>query len=211
MCVIGFEQFGTGDNMMCSRDKLPNYVDRGKSASIGNVTLEDRIWIGATGEVDPDAILEQHGYDPAEPLATVLMAIINGNPIDGRGAAERLETALSALIGTPRKPGMDELDSDYELLTEIARKYFRHFHQNGHVEPQLSKIIKDVLAAVPKGDARILADPDSVVRRLRRKFNANKNVLLVRATSKQNWERMDVLRSVEAVLKRLRALGVSVA
>lgn len=192
--------------MKTGQDEIPNHLRGPKTASLGNTNIGDLVWIGPSSEVDPDTILEQHGHDPDDPLTSILSAIISGNPIDGRDVGERLETALCALVGTRRKRGMNEMDRDYDLLVEIARRFFASFHQNGRVEPELAFIIRDVIAMIPEGDERRLASEDSILRRLRRKFSKNKDVLLVRVTSEQNWDRMDMARSIDAIVRQLRAL-----
>jgi hypothetical protein len=196
--------------MKTDQDKIPEHLVGPKNASIGNITVEDLVWVGPNGEVNPDAILSLHGYGPDDPFASMLSEIIRGNPIYGRDDRERLETALSALIGTRRKRGMDEINRDYDLLLEIARRFFASFHQNGHVEPELADIIRDVVAVVPAGDERCLASEDSIRRRLRRKFNKSKDILLVRVTSEQNWDRMDVARSINTIVRQLGALTLPV-
>lgn len=191
-------------------DEIPLHLRGPKTASLGNITTEDLVWIGPCDEIDPEIILKQHGHDSIDPFTSILSAIIKGNPVKGKDDTERLEIALEALIGTPRKRGMDEMDDDYELLVEIARRFFIDFHQDAHVKPDLTAIIRKVVGLFPEGDKRRLATADSVIRRLRRKFNKNKDVLLVRVTSEQNWDRMDVARSVDAILQQIKALGVSI-
>lgn len=193
------------------QDRIPDHLLGPKKSYLGNITVEDLVWIGPDGEVDPDAILKQHGYDLNDPFTSVLSAIIRGNPVDGRDAVERLETALSALIGTRRKRGMDELDRDDELLIEIARKFFQAFHRDSHREPDLAPIIREVIVTLPEGDTRTLATENSIIRRLKRKFIAKRDVLLVQVTSEQNFQRMDVRRSIATILRELKALGVSAA
>jgi hypothetical protein len=63
---------------------------------------------------------------------------------------------------------------------------------------------------VPAGDERCLASEDSIRRRLRRKFNKSKDILLVRVTSEQNWDRMDVARSINTIVRQLGALTLPV-
>ena len=196
------------------RNRIPNHLrgpKRGlKTDSIGNITVEDLVWIGPNGEVDPDVILKKHGYDAVDPLTSVLKAIIKGNPIEGKDDTERLEIALEALIGTRRKRGMDELNSDYELLVEIAHRFFRAFHQNNHREPDLAPIIREVIAPISGRDRRKLADEVSVLRHLRGKFNMNKDLLLARVSSEQDWNRHDFGRTVDTILQNLEALGTSI-
>jgi hypothetical protein len=51
---------------------------------------------------------------------------------------------------------------------------------------------------------------DSVVRRLRDKFEKDRDLLLARVTSENDWSRLDTVRDINQILERLAALGIRV-
>jgi hypothetical protein len=174
-----------------------------------NITAEDVYWAGEDGQVDSEAILRKHGYDPAGPLELLLMSIIAKHPDHHRTPQERLSMGLDALIGqrrTGRRP-----NDDYDLLLEVAWQYFtRSF--GGEERIDLAPIIRDCLAshsgATSTSHRRSIDGENSEVKRLKRKFEKQKDLLLVRVTAEMDPDRMDMVRAVRRIASALQRLGV---
>ena len=105
---------------------------------------------------------------------------------------------------------MDKKD-DYDLLLQIAWEYFVAFWKSGGKEPEVAPIVKRIIARLPQTEIRKFhAESDSVTSRLGRKFRKERDVLLARVSSQIVWNRMDKLRDISDVVKRMRTLGISV-
>ncbi len=171
---------------------------------------EDATWIGEDGELDPSALLHELGYDPDPPLVLILLAIIDAHSsVESSDRQDRLEQALKALTGVKRKPGMDNKD-DYDLLLEVAWRYWRQWCQT-RSSPEVAPIVREVIDSLPEADPRKRhAAPASTVRRLSDKFKENRDVLLARVTSEQEWERLDIVRAINEIIERMAGLKIPV-
>jgi hypothetical protein len=211
-------------------EEIPAFM-KADSSGMDKWGPDDLPWMGDKGDLDVEQLLAEPGYDPPSPLEYILLAVIDGNPVQpaperkstkprkqspnkrdsgSRSTREgRLETALAALTGTiRRKRGMDEKD-DYELLLQIAWKYHCLFWTNGNKPAEIDPIVRACIEPLPSKDPRVqMAKTSSVVARLRKKFLKNKDLYLVRATEQRNIERMDRLKDLEAILKRMEKLGI---
>jgi hypothetical protein len=170
---------------------------------------EDAKYVGEINrEIDPDEIIKKHGYDPLTPLELLLLAIIDAHKLRTPAErANRLYRALNALTGH-RKQGRASVD-DYPVLLDIAWRYHRiHFRKPGN-EIDLAPIIRASIGSFPNAPRSENAW-DSRIRRMRRKFVAHKDVYLVRATSQDDWKRMDTLRILTSVAEQLRSIGVPI-
>ncbi len=181
----------------------------GRVAQLGNLTRDDLVWIGSDGALDPTSIVDEFGYDPTDPLSAILLAIIDAYPsVAKQSRLERLEIAMSALMGRPRKRGMDNKE-DHEYLTQIARQYFRAFIDRGRVEPDLAPLIRQVVSS-QTDSPQTISGMDSRVRRLRKKFIANKDKYLVWLTMQGDWNSMDAHRKTQKIVAAMQRLGIQI-
>ena len=180
---------------------------------------EDLIWTGNDGSVDPTTVVVEEGYTQSGALEIILLSIIEGHPVGQRSNKDRLAVALEALVGTPRSKRGNKAKDDDDLLLEIAWRFFcahvaalKASQDNGSEAqlPDVAPIVEDVVATLDSGDPRQVAVPDSVVRRLRRKFNKRRDVLLSRVTLEDDAPRMERLRVIDKVLHDLQAIGIDV-
>lgn len=191
--------------------QLPKYLKDYKGPKLDlSIQVEDLLWIGEDGRLDYDALLKDHGYDPEAPLIAILQSIIDAHPLEGGPSREaRLEIALEALTGQPRKRGMDLID-DYDLLLKIASRYFEEFwerRKRREPPPDVAPIIRQVVGGLDD-ERRLRADDDSLIRRLRKKFNKDKDLLLVRVSLENDWNRPDKLRAINRVIEGMQKLGI---
>lgn len=189
------------------------------------VGIEDVNWLGPDGELDFADDLKLSGYEPESPLRLIIRAVIaadrdpNLAPTAWAGIAlAREEAALAALIGGPG-PGRREAD-DYDLLLEVARKFLAAFWADdaprGSMikeklwEPSLARIIKTVIPDDhPLIRQRGVDGPEGLRKLLERKFRKQKDLLLARASSDFNDDRLGRHRKVKAALKALEELGIA--
>ena len=190
-------------------EDIPDHIKQGcPKKGLEGVRGERLPWISEDGKLDPDVILQECGYDQHAPLIYILSAIIEANPMQDSGSnTTRLEVTLAALIGEGSKRGMDELD-DYNILLDVAWNYVIAFYAGGLVAPQVQPIVRSVVERLPEKDRRRIADPESVVRRISRKFRKDKNLLLARVTGEYNPDRRDKMRAINKVLRQLNDLGI---
>ena len=188
-------------------EPVPDYMQGHAGRGVENLGPEDCAWLGKDGNIDPDEILKANGYDPDPPLELILGAIIDAHPAkDSR--QDRLENALEALTGVKRKRGMNS-KNDYDLLLQIAWEY-HVAHLNGEeYETEVAPIAKRVIERLPPNDPRKpRAGLISVIRRLVRKFNKDRDLLLTRATSQMDWFRMHDVNAIRDVVKKIEELGI---
>jgi len=114
---------------------------------------------------------------------------------------------MNALTGKHRKRGMKKLD-DYDLLLEIAWNYHVHQVEGNGQPPAIAPIIGRIVEALPLQDPRIAAGTDSIIRRLTRKFKADKDLLVTRAVLQMNFDRMDRLHIITDVALQIKTLGI---
>jgi hypothetical protein len=185
----------------------PNTNDeRPKSSFTSNMGPEDVAWPGA----DSDELLNTHGYEPDQPLELLLRALIEAHADgDMRSDDERLEVALGAVLGLGRQPGMKDSD-DYAALLTIARAYHTDFISTG-TEPDIAPLIRRELPHWLATQARAsTVQEDSIIRRLRTKFLKQKDLLLVRATTENDWNSRDKLRAVGKIADQIREFGIPI-
>jgi hypothetical protein len=192
-----------------SSGPVPDYLrTRPKTATIGNISAEDLVWIGENGNLDPDELLKERGYEPEGPLRLILGAIIDAHVVvGGPTRSKRIDSAEEALLGTPQKRGNDPHD-DEDLLRELGRRYFKRWLEDRDHEIEVAPIAREILAET-KAAGRIPGHlVDGAFRRLQRKFAADRDRILARATAALKWDLPEFHHRVLTLLKELRALGV---
>ncbi len=171
-----------------------------------NIGPSDVVWVGEDGELDPEKILRDHGYDSFSPLELLVRAIVAGNP-DGREANERVEEALQALIGKKRVRGRKRKEDD-DILLEIAWRYHEHKFR-GAKDLDLGPLIRQCLVDLRARSFERTPDGEHPeVQRLRDRFVEQKDILLTRVTSKMDEERSRVFVLLAHVAKALQQSGV---
>jgi hypothetical protein len=58
-----------------------------------HIRAEHTVWLGEDGELDPDKILREHGFDDVDRFSLLLKSIIAAHPSDDRSPDHRLEIA----------------------------------------------------------------------------------------------------------------------
>lgn len=190
-------------------EEVPSHLPA-KTESLG-LGPEDRIWIGDDGNLDPEALLREHGWHPETPLWAILKALVDANlPADDATKGDRVEKALAALTGTKVRRGADQIE-DYDLLTEIARRYWEIWCLTGEA-PLIAPLARAVLSALPADDRRLKGGTeDSRTRRLVRKFNAHRDLLLARLTLADAWNSRETAIALRRVIEAIRSLGIQIA
>ncbi len=186
-------------------DYAKNYQGPRTNSTLGP---EDFAWIGKDGTLDGEALLENVGYEPEGPLRLILGAIIAAHPTDEKRTNEdRLLEAEAALLGTHRKRGNRESD-DEELLHEIGNRFFEEWLKDTNATIDVGPIVRKVL-----NDREIrfrMVTEESVVRRLQRKFDKDRDRILARVTRSLKWYLLDFYKRLLRVISDLQALGVEV-
>jgi hypothetical protein len=172
------------------------------------IKADDVYWTGDDENIDAYELIRQSGYDPDGPLELLLLSVIAGHP-DERSTAKRLIKALEALTATHPK-GRPQ-DDDYDVLLQIAWKY-HELKFAGHQRIKIAKLVRECLAArISKNSDPLARSEDgenSKVKRLKRKFQNGKDLLLARVTSEFDPDRMDLIRAVNKIAIGLEKLGV---
>jgi hypothetical protein len=171
---------------------------------------EDRAWLGDESTLDSEALLKTAHHDPELALDLILLAIIDAHPKENQPQSrlERLDRARAALTGVERKRGNDDKD-DYDLLLAIAWDYFVAWAP-GQKSPALAPIIRRRVERLPQKDPRRGISAEADVHRLRRKFNASRDLLLARVSSDDDHDRMDRIRAFNHLIELLHQGGVPV-
>ena len=190
-------------------EEVPSWVPA-KTESLG-FGPEDRIWTGDDGNLDPEALLREHGWHPETPLEAILRAMVDANsPPDDATKSARIEKALAALTGTKVRRGADQIE-DYDLLTQIAHRYWEIWCSTGEA-PDIAPLARAALAALPADDSRLRGgSEDSRTRRLVRKFDANRDLLLARLTLADAWNSRETATALRRVIEAIRSLGIQIA
>lgn len=191
---------------------VPQFMKADVGLGLENISPEDVVWIGDDGELDPEQILEKHGYDPYTPLELLLLSIIDAHPPgkdDIRSRQTRLDEALKALTSKPGRRGPGVVD-DYDKLLRIAWRYHEQRFRDG-TDPSLAPIIRECLEATGDDSRRPEDGENSNVKRLKAKFYKNKDLLLTRVTSEMDFDRMDKIRVLTKIADQLQSLGIEVS
>lgn len=189
---------------------VPDYLrGRQKTTTIGNISAEDFVWTGENGNLEPDELLKERGYEPEGPLRLILGAIIDAHVVvSSPTRSKRIDSAEEALLGTPQKRGNDPHD-DEDLLRELGRRYFRQWVGDKTREIEVAPLAKEILAEA-KSAGRI---PDVIIkeahRRLQRKFVADRDRILACATAELKWDLPEFHHRILRILEDMRALGVA--
>lgn len=195
-------------------EEIPPYLSETKAKAKVELGLkpEDRVWTGDDGELDPGALLREHGWHPEAPLTAILLAIIDAHPLpEGPTRAERLEVATEALTGVRRKRGRDKSD-DYDLLCVVARRYWAEWCK-GERNPAVDTIARSAFNALPADDQRRqhATTLEAHVKRIATEFRLHRDLLLARVTLEDDWNSRDTARAVTQAVEALRALGIPAA
>jgi hypothetical protein len=192
-----------------SSEPLPDYLlDKPKTETFGNLSAEDLVWLGDDLALDKDLLFKERGYEPEGALRLILGAIIDAHIVaDGPARAKRIDAAEEALLGVAQKRGNDPHD-DEDLLRELGRRYVWRWQEDPEHEIEVAPIAREILAEA-KAAGRI---PNTIVegdvRRLQRKFAADRDRILARATIQLKWELPEFHHRVLTILEELQALGV---
>jgi hypothetical protein len=197
-------------------DEIPEYLKAlqagDKVGREDNFGPEDVVWTGEDRKLDPDEILAEGGRDPTPPLQLLLAALIRGHTSNAteNEITSRLRKALAAITGEPSsgRPPVDHHDA----LLEIAWRYHVARYESlpdGKVDlrPIVTAVVDEFFSDVP---TRRNITTQSYVEKLEDKFNAERDLLLVRATMDHDWNRMDDIKKLKRALTILEELGIPV-
>ena len=90
-----------GRRVIQSPEDIPDHLKHFAnldSVPLGNLTIDDYVWLGDDGKLDPQSIVNEVTA-PAALLRLVVQAIVGGNP-STKSAEDRVEAAMRALLGT---------------------------------------------------------------------------------------------------------------
>jgi hypothetical protein len=189
---------------------VPDHLrGRPKIHTIGNISAEDLVWIGEDGNLDPNKLLEETSYEPEGALRLILAAIIDAHGVvGGPTRSKRIDSAEEALLGIPQKRGNDPHD-DEDFLREIARCYMKRRFDDRTIEIEVAPIAREVLAEAKA--AGLVPDHlvEGAFRRLQRKFAADRDRILARATADLKWDLPEFHHRILRILEDMQALGVA--
>ena len=186
-----------------SRNPLSKIQDADAGLGLENLTPADTYWGGDDDRFDETEILRTHVYDQYNALELLLLSIISKHPSTDT-ATERLKIAMHALTGEPFKNGRP-LSEDDEVLRAAAWRYHQLTFYGQKIE--LAPLFRKCLAMV--GDAKVGSlerneeAENPRIKRLIRKFNREKDVLLTQVTHEQDPDRLVLLSKIAADLKKL--------
>jgi len=151
---------------------------------------------------DTDDYVSKFGHDPESPLALLVRAIIAAQPKSKKDDEKRFRQAFSALSGkTLTKKRAD----DYDALLKMAWLYHCEKHERPNEEPVLNHLAEKVF-----GEAQSVyrGVKENVIKTMVRNFKQDKLLLLARATSQNDWNRMDEVRELKKIADQLDNVGV---
>lgn len=191
-------------------DPIPDFMVRDAQADIfgSEITADDCAWLGEDGKLDPDELLKERGYEPESALRLILGAIVDAHPVaDSPTRSERIDLAEATLLGSAQKRGNDPHD-DEGFLRELGRRYFRRWLEDPDHEIEVAPIAREILAEAKASGliAKVVVEGD--FRRLQRKFAADRDRILARATAELKWDLPEFHGRILTILAELRALGV---
>ncbi len=193
-------------------DAIPEYLR--KMAKEGPIKLqdsfgpEDLVWTGEDGQLDPEELIAEHGFEPETSLEVILMALVKGHSpdIEHDALLQRLKTAKAGIIGSVLS-GRGEVD-DHRILKEVAWEYFKRFHElrrsaGNRKKVKLAPVVRSVIETqFPELHKLRNIDPENLYKLIERKFKKDKDIILVRATLDDDWDRFSqpkMRKAIEAI------------
>ena len=162
---------------------------------------EDHIWIGEQGKLTPYEWIDLDlGYRGS--LEVILLAIIRSNSVTGLSEETRLRSAVKALIGK-RKVGRPR--GDWPVLLAIGKEWFSDYV--GHEERSHADYVRAGASAAGK-NIDDLADESDFIKRTWRKFENDKDAVLMEVTGKSTTEQGWRQGRIARVLGDLNFLGI---
>jgi hypothetical protein len=188
---------------------VPDYLlGKPKTATFGNLSAEDFSWMGESGNLDPDHLLEMRDYEPEGALRLILGAIIDAHVVvGGPTRSKRIDSAEEALLGVPQKRGNDAHDDEH-LLRELGRRYFERWLEDLDHEIEVGPIARIILTEARAADRNREHSVEAAVRRLQRKFAAGRDRILARATADLKWDLPEFHHRILRILEDMQALGI---
>jgi len=172
------------------------------------IMCESCVWLGVDLKLDPDELLKQTGYEPESALQLIIGAIVDAHPdTTGRTRSQRIDAAEAELLGFKRQRGNDSSD-DEDILRAVGRRYFRKWLEDSEHEIEVGPIVREVLAEAKAEGWVTKGTEDNAVRRIRRKFVADRDCILARATSELKWNLPQFHARLLRIFEELKDLGV---
>lgn len=201
---------------MTEKEKeLPEYLKGQSYDNDDNFGPEDVVWTGSDGELDPDGLVLEKGWEHRNPLYQVIRALIAGHqPNLLAQELESLTRRVCAQITGDAKSGISD-DDDSPLLLEIGYRYHAALYEQDK-RPSGSVPLKPIVREVVVEHGRThrgakMSAEDSLVETLVRKFKKDPDLWLSRATTDDPYYspgRMDDIRSLKKALQLLGKAGV---
>lgn len=151
---------------------------------------------------DSEKYFLKYDRDPEDSLAMLVRAIIAAHPNPKKCDEERFRKAVTALTG---KTLSKRKTDDYDALIRMAWLYHTEKTRDIKAKVQIEPLAKSVMGENQTTDR---GTPESVIKKLARDFKKHKIVLLARATSQQDWERMDHIRTLQNLTLKLNKAGI---
>ncbi|ARJ66454.1 hypothetical protein WV31_12640 [Magnetospirillum sp. ME-1] len=178
--------------MKTKPNKVPEFMAEFAGEGVERIGPEDCSWSGDDGYLSDDEIddLVTKAFEPQAAIRQILLEIVQSYPEDKLRAtdADRVEKALQALFGDRFQPttGRKAVEGDGRWLQAIAEEYIRDAFSGGDPRsfPELFRAAGRTLD--DQFSARAPEWHDRMVRRLRPKFEDNKNLLLVAMSHRSN-------------------------
>ena len=156
--------------------------------------------------VDAEDVLASHGYEFESPLEQLLLRLIDAYHPADEEREKRLRQSLAAITGKRQQKAPNYRER--EFLIVVAREYHQEYYEARH-EPELRRIIRKVLGR-PKWHRLKAGTVNSNVSDLARKFLADFDVLLVRATAGPDWDPLERPANLRRIAEELAKLGVPI-
>ena len=188
----------------------PSFMQGDLGKGTEHVRPEMTVWLGEQGDIDPEAVLAAEGHDALTPFGQVCLAVIDSNPDElNRSKHERLQQAVSALLGKPKAEGRPPADRDDEILMAIARRYYYLWFHGQH-KISLAPIVRECITSLSLRPPRTAESWETEIRRLRKKFLREKDLLLSRVTLRDHPDRMHDVLLARSALRWIARLGVPI-
>jgi hypothetical protein len=176
-----------------------------------NASIDDYFWFGEDGNLDATA-LKAKLFSPEAALRQILGAIIDAHPREDRASRDvRLADAIWALTGkSSSKRGPKEASSDEQLLSIVAREYFRDVYRLTPKKRSLAALVRLALRETKVDSELNRLEIAPEIRRLQKKFKLSKDELLVAVGEQSEVEAVEHRNLVMKTLEALSALGIKI-
>jgi len=198
-------------------DEMRRFMEADVGMGVKNISPLHAAWAG-NGEADDAELdrLEAKNRSPRTALLALVRRIVESHSTDRKGNNQRIEDVLFLLLENRKsvrksKGGRPIEYGDEEILIEIGREYFLDSMAPESDPRQFTKLYRAAAARVPREAAFLKLDEhqrDARLRTLRRKFESQKNEILLKIAPADAQEYNRFVKAINSAMTALTQLGL---